>query len=120
MTNHESEISRIKSSKYDPKQVYATGSNGGVGNACKLDSIMTPDCKTNFMQTQSNCRSTVFTQNSKVQTNGQYKYEGYSGIKMNCKSNERNVKTLSRPLFSIPKIYTLEKCWLAYTKMIER
>lgn len=29
MTNHESEISRIKSSKFDPKQVYATGSNGG-------------------------------------------------------------------------------------------
>ena len=49
MTNHESEISRIKSSKYDPKQVYVTSSNGGgEGNACKLDSIMTPDCKANL------------------------------------------------------------------------
>lgn len=48
LTNHESEISRIKCSKYDPKQVYATSSNGGGGNVCKLDSIMTPDCKANL------------------------------------------------------------------------
>ena len=86
-----------------------------------FNNIMTPDCKANLYVNlkQYYCRSTVFTQNSKVQTNGQYKYEGYSGIKMNCKSNERNVKTLSRPFFSIPKIYTLEKCWLVNTKMIE-